>query len=138
MRDHSNRVQYLLFFASNNRLGHVKMKEAMWEVDPQGDFRFSDATNPNQQVLFDGRDTQSLWRALLENFAGQEATTDKIIEFVKDETAFLKKHMNAALVEHENPNLPAAERIFVRDTKADGSKRRKGSFPPSVLVTFPA
>ncbi len=36
MRDHDNRVVYYLFFASNNPLGHLKMKEAMWESIPWG------------------------------------------------------------------------------------------------------
>ena len=28
------------------------MKEAMWKVDPLGEFSFSDATDPNQRILF--------------------------------------------------------------------------------------
>jgi hypothetical protein len=47
MRDHDNRTVYYLFFASNNAVGHLKMKEAMWRVDPLGDFSFSDATDPS-------------------------------------------------------------------------------------------
>ena len=43
MRNKKHRTLYLLFFASNNRVGHVKIKEAMRKVDPQGDFVFSDA-----------------------------------------------------------------------------------------------
>ncbi len=37
MRDRDHRVVYYLFFASNNALGHLKMKEAMWKVwsEPQ-------------------------------------------------------------------------------------------------------
>jgi hypothetical protein len=52
LRDKNDRVVYHLFFASKNSLGHLKMKEAMWKVDPRGEFRFSDATNPQQQVFF--------------------------------------------------------------------------------------
>lgn len=52
MRDPDNRTVYYLFFASNNPVGHLKMKEAMWKVDPLGDFSFSDATDPNQPMLF--------------------------------------------------------------------------------------
>ena len=29
-----------------------KMKEAMWAADPTGEFRFSDATDPSQGILF--------------------------------------------------------------------------------------
>ena len=46
------RLVYYLFFASNNSLSHFKMKEAMWKVDPMGDFGFSDSTNPDQALLF--------------------------------------------------------------------------------------
>ena len=52
LRDKNSRIVYYLFFATNNALGHLKMKEAMWKVDPLGDFTFSDSTNPNQQILF--------------------------------------------------------------------------------------
>lgn len=51
-RDRDNRLVYYLFFASNNSVGHLKMKEAMWKVDPMGDFSFSDSTDPNQPLLF--------------------------------------------------------------------------------------
>lgn len=34
MRDRDGRLVYYLFFASNNAVGHLKMKEAMWKVDP--------------------------------------------------------------------------------------------------------
>lgn len=70
MRDRNDRTQYCLFFASNHELGHLKMKEAMWKVDPDGDFRFSDATNPNQLVLFEADPTALLLEELRREFAG--------------------------------------------------------------------
>lgn len=136
MRDRTGRVEYLLFFASNHRLGHIKIKEAMWAVDPQGEFRFSDATNPEQQIMFGGTDASLLWPILHEHFSGKTVNTDLILRFVEDGTPFLGKHMRAALKEHEDMKLPSTERIIVQDTKVDGTKRRKGSFPPGVLVRF--
>ena len=53
MRNYKNRPIYYLFFATNSKLGFVKMKEAMWTIDPSGEFRFSDATNSKQLVLFE-------------------------------------------------------------------------------------
>lgn len=138
MRDKTDRVEYLLFFGTNHRLGHIKMKEAMWAVDPDGDFRFSDATNPDQQVLFGNYQTALLWPILLKSFVGREVLTNEIQEFVEDKTAFLDKHMKAALKEHENTELPKSERILVRDVKSDGAKRRRGTFPEGVYVIFPA
>ena len=71
MRDKNGRVVYYLFFATNNALGHVKMKESMWKVDPLGEFKFSDATNPDQQVLFSEPPTAGLANDLASRFTGQ-------------------------------------------------------------------
>ncbi len=135
MRDAKNRVQYLLFFASNHPLGHVKMKEAMWAADTGGNFRFSDATNPLQSVLFESDFTAPLWAILHDRFAGQELTTDQISAFVNDNTAFLEKHMKATLRKHLAE--VSSKRIGVRAIKADGKKWKQGTFPKGVFVTFP-
>lgn len=138
MRDRTGRVEYWLFFATNNELGHVKMKEAMWATDPTGAFRFSDATDPHQQVLFGTDHPGMLWKILHKEFAGKGVLTNDVLKFVNDRTAFLDKHMKATLKEHENPALPSAQQIQVRELKTDGSKRRRGTFPDGVFVTFPA
>ena len=52
MRNQRNATDYFLYFASNNRLGLSKMKEAMWRVSPGGGYPFSDATDFGQNVLF--------------------------------------------------------------------------------------
>ena len=52
MVNESRRVDYFLFFATQNIKGLERMKEAMWRVDPLGDFCFSDATDPNGLTLF--------------------------------------------------------------------------------------
>jgi three-Cys-motif partner protein len=44
--------EFHLFFASNHELGLVKMKEAMWAVDPIAGTTYSDSTSPGQSVLF--------------------------------------------------------------------------------------
>jgi three-Cys-motif partner protein len=137
MRDRSGRVEYLLFFASNHPLGHVKIKEAMWAVDPRGEFRFSDATNPDQQVMFGGNDASLLWPILQQEFGGKEVNSDEILKFVEDRTPFLGKHMRSVLKEREDTRLPPDERIVVRNTKVDGKPRRKASFPSGALVIFP-
>jgi three-Cys-motif partner protein len=136
MRGANNRRQYFLFFAGNHPLGHVKMKEAMWRTDATGNFRFSDATNPLQPVLFEMDPTAPLWAILHGRFAGQEVLTDRILEFVNDKTAFLGKHMKATLKKHLNEGQPS-ERILVKPIKEDGTKWVRGSFPNRVFVTFP-
>ena len=132
MRNRDNRTIYYLFFASNNRLGHLKMKEAMWKVDPMGDFRFSDATDPNQTLLFEAPTTGPLAEELSTKFrnAGQ-IPVNHVLVHVEDYTAYLRKHMREALIRLEDEG-----RLRVAELKRDGKKRRGGTFPEDALVTF--
>ena len=132
MNNRHDRTQYFLFFASNDKLGHTKMKEAMWRVDPDGDFRFSDATNPRQLVLFDADTTSLLIKQLRDKFADQGPVTGAHVrEFVQNRTAYLKKHMTAALRQEE-----AEGRIKVGSTKQDGRPRIARTYPDDVTLTF--
>jgi three-Cys-motif partner protein len=132
MRDRDNRVVYYLFFASNNSLGHVKMKEAMWKVDPMGDFTFSDATNPNQALLFSEHSIAPLVETLVRRFRRKgQVPIEQVETFVNDETGYLRKHMGEALL-----HLEAEGKLTIAETKTDGRKRRARSFPNEALVTF--
>ena len=132
MRDHDNRTVYYLFFATNNRLGHLKMKGAMWKVDPFGDFRFSDATDPNQTLLFSAPTTAPLLEELSARYRGAgEIPVGQIETHVEDDTAYLGKHMREVLQQLESEN-----RLTVAGLKTNGKKRRGKSFPPDVLVMF--
>ncbi len=132
MRDRQDRTQYYLFFATNNELGQVKMKEAMWRVDPDGEFRFSDATNPDQLVLFEADNTPSLVGQLREKFHARGLVSGfEVRSFVENETAYLKKHMTEALKREE-----AAARVRVEPLKTDGKKRRAGSYPDEAKMAW--
>jgi len=132
IRDSDHRTIYYLFFASNNRLGHLKMKEAMWKVDRFGEFRFSDATDPNQRLLFDAPATAPLAEELSQTFRGMgQQSLEDIESHVEDNTAYLGKHMRAALQQ-----LETERRLQVAELKSDGKKRRTGTFPKATLVTF--
>jgi len=132
MRDRGDRVVYYLFFATNNPLGHIKMKESMWRVDPLGDFRFSDATDPDQQVLFNEPPTAGLAHDLTAHFGGKpQMKIAAVEEYVRDDTAYLRKHMGDAL-----KLLEENGRLDVADIKADGKKRRAGTYPNSALIRF--
>jgi three-Cys-motif partner protein len=132
MRDRDNRVVYYLFFATSNPLGHVKMKESMWKVDPLGEFRFSDATNPDQQVLFNEPPTAGLAKDLASHFAGKpQMQIAAVEEYVQDDTAYLRKHMGDALKVLEKNGV-----VAVAEEKADGEKRRAGTYPNNALVLF--
>jgi three-Cys-motif partner protein len=133
IRDHPNRVLYYVFFASNHPLGHLKMKEAMWGVDPSGGFAFCDNTDPQQLILLDpGFDsTEQLGRTLAKHFASRTVNALEIKQFVVDHTGFIERHKTAALRALEQRNL-----ISVPSTKTTGKKRKKGTFPDDVLVSF--
>src|SRR5215510_3563691 len=93
MRNKKDVTDYFLFFATNSAKGIKKMKEAMWKVDQSGEFRFSDATNPAQTLLFEpAPDFSALRRAIVERFAGVETTVAEVEGFVLAETPFRETH----------------------------------------------
>lgn len=134
MKNDRGRVVYYLFFLSNNALGFEKMKEAMWAVDPSGTFSFSDATDPNQEVLFSGTD---IWlpvveRQLFTEFEGQlQVSMVAVKKHFNERTIFLEKHLKEAL-----RRLEESGRIHPHDVKSDGKKRRKGTFPDTAVLDF--
>ena len=118
MRNNDGRIIYYLFFSGNHNLGHLRMKEAMWSVSKEGDFTFSDSTNPNQIVLFTKEDFGVEVFSLIKNkFTSSEVEVEKIKKYVEDETAFLDKHLIQALKFGENGKL-----IQVNEIRRDGSK----------------
>ena len=132
MRDKQGRIEYYLFFATNHDLGHLKMKEAMWQVDPLGDFRFSDATNPGQTVLFNEPNIGELASSVHARFAGRGPMAAADVRlFVENETAYLKKHMTPAM-----QGLEHGGSLHVQPTKADGTKRKANSYPDNAVLEF--
>lgn len=136
MRNSRGRTVYLLFFATNNRVGHIKMKEAMWSVDPQGEYKFSDRTSA-QTVLFESEQEEFVWPLMYEQFKGRTVTSAEVQRFVEDKTPFLAKHMRSGLSDSESIFTPEADRITVAALKVDGKKRLKNTFPEGALITFP-
>lgn len=132
MRDKHDRVQYYLFFAGNHELGHLKMKEAMWGVDPDGTFRFSDATVPDQKIMFEADPAGPLLRQMREKFLGAGTISGSDIrQFVERETPFLKKHMTEALKKAESQS-----ELEVEQVKSDGKNRIANSYPDEARITF--
>jgi hypothetical protein len=108
------------------------MKEAMWKVDPDGDFRFSDATNPNQLVLFDADTTSTLIQQLHRKFCGKGQVSGlEVRTYVENETAYLKKHMTAALKLEEQGG-----KVRVDPLKKDGKQRRANTYPDEVKLAW--
>ncbi len=131
IRDTPGHVLYYLFFASNDPLGHEKMKEAMWREDPEGRFRFVDNTDPTQLVLLSEDPVIPLARSVAARFAGKQVLAGEVLKWVMDETVFLHKHTRAALT-----SLEAGRRLEVLKFKADGEKRRPRTFPVDAVLRF--
>ena len=130
MRNEGNLMDYFLFFATNNELGLRKMKESMWRVDEGGTYTFSDATNPNQAVLFTPEpDRQLLGRLVLQRFGGKDAQVKGVEQFVVCETAFRETHYKKVLKE-----LEEAGDLIAIDPPAS---RRRGQFgDPEMKLRF--
>jgi len=132
MRNERDATDYFLFFATNNELGLRKMKEAMWRVDESGTYTFSDATDPNQSVLFSAEpDRRLLTRLIVEKFSGVETTLGEIERFVVRDTPFRETHYKKVL-----QALEEAGQIVPIDPPA---KRRRGTYADmSMKLCFKA
>jgi three-Cys-motif partner protein len=131
MRNDAGVTDYFLFYATKNIRGLQKMKEAMWKVDSTGEFKFSDATDPNQLVMFNEPNFELLSDQIQRRFAGREVTVKEIEDFVLMETAFRETHYKKLLAALENSQPPTLTPIDPRPG------RRRGTYgDPSMRVRF--
>lgn len=133
MRNKRDVTDYFLFFATNNLLGLKRMKESMWKVDEAGEFTFSDATDPNQLVLFTKTPEFALLeKVILQRFAGKTVKVAEIEEFVLAETSFRETHYKTQVLRPLELSNPP--RITVLGASP---KRRRGTFAdPATLLRF--
>ena len=125
MRNDRDVTDYYLFYATNSLLGLKKMKAAMWKVDRSGEFRFSDASNPLQLVMFEHEPQFDVLKSqIISRFQGQETTIGAIEEFVVSETAFRETHYKKQILGPLEKSQPPG--LIVIDPPA---KRRPGDFP---------
>ena len=127
MRNERDAVDYYLFYATNSIRGLAKMKEAMWKIDESGEFTFSDATDPNQTVLFESRPRYDLLqRQILTRFVGHEVTVGKIETFVLAETAFRAADYKVRVLKPlELANPPLVEAVEPPAGRRRGTYRDK-------------
>lgn len=129
MRNDIGLTDYYLFYATKSIRGLQKMKEAMWKVDSTGEFTFSDATDPNQLVMFSEPSFELLSRQLQHRFANREVTVKEIEDFVLTETAFRETHYKKLLADLENGAVLAPMN--------PKQGRRRGTYgDPSMRVRF--
>ena len=125
MRNDKNVTDYYLFYATNHLQDLKKMKEAMWKVDESGEFKFSDATDKNQLILF-GVDSQFniLESQIVDRFNGQETTIGKIEEFVVAETAFRETHYKRQVLKPLEVRQPPGLTVI-----NPSPNRKRGTYP---------
>lgn len=138
MRNRGGNPIYDLFFATENPLGFLKMKEAMWALDRSGTFRFSDASNPDQTTLFAPTPELDLAPVLAQRFAGQRVIYEEVERFVVEETTYLPSHAKKALQALEGDPQQRMSPLRVEPIKRDGTKRRGHYFANGTFMTFAA
>jgi three-Cys-motif partner protein len=112
MRNKNDATDYFLFYATNHPLGLAKMKEAMWRVDPTGEFAFSDATDPAQAIMFSEEpDYVLLSNVIHRRFLGKTHCVREIENFVIEQTAFTASHFKKALKALESAAPPRVEAV---------------------------
>jgi three-Cys-motif partner protein len=125
MYDKDNRPLYWLLFCTNNIRGLEEMKKAMWNVDKNGEFRFSDKDQEGQLPLLDRAFDQN-WLAdeLKSRLSGRRMSVKELKEFVLTDTPCYLFRDGLRALETANS---------VRIVKAPQS-RKPGTFPEEVLA----
>jgi three-Cys-motif partner protein len=126
MINHTGNVSYYLVHGTKDRLGVKKMKEAMWHVDPVGDYTFSDRL-AGQDVLFSDPDYRPLDKELLTHYAGRFCVTvDEMCWHAVLNTPYRETHVR--------PRLKMLEKAGAIVVNRPAGKRQ---FPEGVTVDFP-
>jgi len=129
MINDKNHTEYFLIFGTNHLRGLSAMKDAMWDVDETGGYRFSDNTDPYQTVLFETEpDFAKLKRMILNRYKGKTISGKELENFVIEQTPFKRTHYKRQILNSmENCSPPE---INVEN------RRRKGSYPDYCNITF--
>jgi three-Cys-motif partner protein len=132
MKNNRDVTDYYLFHGTNSIQGLKKMKEAMWRVDESGEFTFSDATDPDQFILFEKAPRVDVLRKqIIDEFSGSETTRGTVEDFVIAKTAFRETHYKALLKEME---LSSPPRLTVLNPPPD---RKPGTYAdPKLKLRF--
>lgn len=129
MKGRRNPTKYFLFYGTNHKLGLEKMKDAMWSVDQGGGFTFSDATNPNQCVLFGNEpDYSYLKNLLISKFSGKQVTIESIEDYVVCETPFKRSHVKT------NTLAPMEKANEIKVVKS--KRKTKRGYPEGTIIQF--
>lgn len=123
---------YYLFFGTRHELGFVKMKEAMWEVDPINGCCYRDRTNLDQNLLplRLEPDVRELRADLRRRFTGRPCSIREVEIFTDRYTRYLS---NSHL---KTRTLAPMEREGLVAVITAPPGRRSGQFPEGCVLRF--
>lgn len=120
---------YYLFFCTGSKMGLRRMKDAMWQVDPETGQAFRDSTLADHPVLFEQEaDLGRLQDMLHERFGARWFTIEQAEQFTLLETAFRDNG-------HLKPRHKTAEAAGAIEVRRPAGKRA-GSFTPGTRMRF--
>lgn len=131
--ERNNRVLYHLVFATKNIKGLEVMKEAMWKVDPSGQYKFSRKIDSGQKIVFDFSDKKHWIEKAGENiftrFKGEITNIDVIKEFIISETDY---PFRKEILKH----LGQTKRIINVERREKDKPLRANTFPDGCIITL--
>ncbi len=125
-----DRLVYAIFFGTQSLEGSDKMKEAIWKVDPSGNYTFRSGMDSQLHLGPTMVDYSPLKRALYEQFKSiTEVSIEAVVDFVKsDETDFHSGQLRT----HALRPMEAGGTIEV----IPGTRRRRNTYPSGTKLRF--
>ena len=125
MVNNRGKTKYFLIHGTRSITGLRAMKDAMWKLDPTGNYQF-EARWRGRQVLFSPNYIKDLEKEFIEEFKGREVSISEIENYVLTDTLYTKKHIKPTLKEMEG------------EGKISATNRQKNkTYPSSTRIRFP-
>lgn len=105
MRATNGTLKYALLHATNHPKGLNLMKDALWNVTPDGSFYASERNSPDQLVLLTPEpDLEPLKDEIWREFAGKDVRVSRMYVWLEDKL-FLEKHLRQVLGEYRKTRV---------------------------------
>ena len=125
-----NRLIYAIFFGTQDTEGCDKMKQAIWNVAPFGNYRFFGGRMAQLSLSGGLVDFNAFIDELTQEFEGRGwVTIEEVITFAKsDKTNFHSGHLKVTTLK------PMEERGLIE--VQEGTRKRTGTFPDGTILKF--
>ena len=139
MVNNRGKTKYFLIHGTRSITGLRAMKDAMWKLDPTGNYQF-EAKWRGRQVLFGSDIIQDLKKAIFEKFKGREVFISDIEEFVLTDTPYTIKHVRQHLKEMEDEGIISvpgrSAHLSVQATLEGMEDQKRKTYPPGTKIDF--